>query len=156
ADLGREGLAARMALGPLVSTEAEALIEELLANTGSQDVALRRRLLQRAEGVPFFLVSCALGLRTGTLSAGEKGSGIPWSVTETVRQRVMSLPETAQALLGAAAVIGREVPHGLLVVVAAHSAQSEQEVVAAIEAACRARLLVEEGEHSYQFAHDLV
>src|SRR5262249_47323771 len=142
ADLGREGMVTRSTLGPLVPAEAEALIEELLANTGPQDSALRQQLLQRAGGVPFFLVSCAQGLRTGTLSAGEKGSGIPWSVTETVRQRVLSLPEAAQALLGAAAVIGREVPHPLLVAVASRSAHTAQDVVATIEAACQARLLV--------------
>src|SRR5262249_38631747 len=133
ADLGREGMAARSTLGPLVHSEAEALIEQLLANTGPQDTALRRQLLQRAEAVPFFLVSCAQGLRTGTLNAGVKGSGIPWSVTETVRQRVMSLPEAAQTLLGAAAVIGRDVPHSLLLSVAARSSQPEQDVVTTIE-----------------------
>src|SRR5262245_18232897 len=99
ADLSREGLAARCVLGPLVREEAEVLIDDLPALTGPKHAALRRRLLQRAEGVPFFLVSCAQGLRTATLSAGDKGSGIPCSVSETVRQRVMSLPEMAQVLL---------------------------------------------------------
>jgi tetratricopeptide (TPR) repeat protein len=58
----------------------------------------------------------------------------------------------AQEILGAAAVIGRVVPAALLTGVAGCG---EHEVLAALDAASRARLLLDEG-HTYQFAHDLI
>src|SRR5262249_24308981 len=64
--------------------------------------------------------------------------------------------ESARDLLRAAAVIGRRIPGALVQAVAL---QSEREAVAALEATCQARLLleVETGKDtSYTFAHDLI
>jgi len=57
ADLAQAGLARRQALGPLTSEEAGRLLDDVLA--GLQDVggALRERVVARAEGIPFFIVS---------------------------------------------------------------------------------------------------
>jgi tetratricopeptide (TPR) repeat protein/transcriptional regulator with XRE-family HTH domain len=165
ADLTREGLAAHMALGPLAADEAAELLAELLAEpTESQDAlayesALRKRALQRAGGVPFFVISCAQELRVGSPPGGASGShkgGVPWSAAASIRQRVAILPETTQELLGAAAVVGRRAPRAVVLAVAAADGLSEREALAALDAACRARLLVEEGEEDYQFAHDLI
>jgi tetratricopeptide (TPR) repeat protein len=70
-----------------------------------------------------------------------------------VRQRVALLPAAGQEVLGAAAVVGRYASRTLLAAVAG---QPEEAVVAGLEAACRARLLVEEGEDGYTFAHDVI
>src|SRR5205823_1698352 len=56
-------------------------------------------------------------------------------------------------VLGVAAIVGRVVPRALLAGVAN---RPEEEVVAALEAACQARLLEEQGEAAYQFAHDVI
>jgi hypothetical protein len=75
-------------------------------------------------------------------------------VAHSVRRRVTALSEAAQEVLGIAAVMGRLAPHGLLVAVAA---RPEDEVVAALDAACRARLLAEAPEqHAYRFTHDVI
>jgi tetratricopeptide (TPR) repeat protein len=145
ADLAHAGLATHHALAPLSPEEAEQLLDSLLEGSAS---ALRQRILQQAGGVPFFVVSCAQGLR---LPGGEKAA-VPWDVTQSVRQRVAALPAPAQAILGAAAVIGRVVSPVLLTAVAD---QPQSEVLATLSAACRARLL-EEGERTYQFAHDVI
>jgi tetratricopeptide (TPR) repeat protein len=55
-------------------------------------------------------------------------------------------------VLGAAAVIGRVVPATLLAAVAGHA---EPEVLGALDAASRARLLLDE-QPTYHFAHDLI
>jgi tetratricopeptide (TPR) repeat protein len=77
---------------------------------------------------------------------------VPWTVAQSIRQRVAALPGTAQELIGGAAVIGRKVSGGLLQALAL---QPERETLVALEAVCQARLL-EEREEGYQFPHDLV
>jgi tetratricopeptide (TPR) repeat protein len=66
---------------------------------------------------------------------------------------VALLPAAGQEVLGAAAIVGRRVPRALLLAVAA---QPEDAVLAGLEAACRARLLLEEGDDGYTFAHDVI
>src|SRR5205814_2800832 len=70
----------------------------------------------------------------------------------TIRQRVAALPEAAQELLGVAAVVGRVIPGEVLITA---TTRTGKEVLTAVEAACQARLLIEEAE-TYQFAHDLI
>jgi tetratricopeptide (TPR) repeat protein len=74
-------------------------------------------------------------------------------VAQSVRQRVAALPEEARELLGIAAVVGRVVPRALLASIAT---RPEHALVAAVDAACRARLLEEQGAASYRFAHDVI
>lgn len=52
---------------------------------------IRKGVLQRAGGVPFFVVSYAHALRQGDLGGG--ADGVPWDVAQGVRQRVAALPE---------------------------------------------------------------
>jgi predicted ATPase/DNA-binding XRE family transcriptional regulator len=154
ADLAQAGLATHHAMEPLAVEEATQLLDGLLAGSPGQDeserVALRTRLLQRAGGVPFFLVSCAQGLHVQ--EQGARDSAVPWDVAQAVRQRVAALSKDARTVLGAAAVVGREVPPAILVAVAP---QPEEEVLDALDAASRARLLMDEG-HAYRFAHDVI
>jgi len=147
ADLAQAGLAAQLPLGPLATHEAAQLLDALLADSDSR----RDEVLRRTGGVPFFLLSCAQGLRA--CAPGADGVAVPWDVAQGVRQRVTALPASACALLGMAAVVGRHASLRLLMAVA-H--RPEEEVLDALEAACRARLLVEDGAGTYRFAHDLV
>jgi tetratricopeptide (TPR) repeat protein/transcriptional regulator with XRE-family HTH domain len=152
ADLAQAGLALHRKLGPLTAAEVEQLLDQFLTGGESTDSTLRERVAQRTGGVPFFVVSCAQAL------GGEEGTSVeqdvlPWTVAQSVRQRVAALPEVARELLGVAAVIGRVVPHALLVAV---TARPEQEVVSAVETACWSSLLEQEGADAYRFTHDVI
>ncbi len=151
ADLAHAGLAARLALTPLDDRDAARLFDRLAADAPP---ALRERLLRRAEGVPFFVVSCAQAVRAGTVVARDapEDDAIPWDVAQSVRQRVAALPEPARAMLDVAAVVGRQAAHALLLALADRPAG---EALAALETACRARLL-EDGADAYHFVHDVV
>jgi predicted ATPase len=154
ADLGHAGLARQHTLGPLARKHAAQLLDALLEAAGPAlgTPALREHMLQRTGGVPFFLVSCVQEQRSGPVRDDGEGA-VPWNVAQSVRQRMAALPELAQALLRTAAVLGRVVPHALLSDVVA---QTAEEVLDALEAACRARLLVGVGDEAYRFAHDLI
>jgi predicted ATPase len=150
ADLAHAGLAAHLTLGPLKEADAECLLDALLREVGPVDARLRAQLLQRAGGVPFFAVSCVRALRPGAQAAG----ALPWDLRHSIRQRVAALTQEVQEVLGAAAVLGRRVAPGLLTAVAA---RPEEAVLAALEAATRAQLLVEEADAAaYQFTHDVI
>ncbi len=146
ADLARAGLVRHHALGPLAHDEAAALLADLLADTRG-DGGLADRVLRRAGGTPLFLVSYAQAVRQGGVDA------VPWDLAQGVRQRAAVLPEAARLVLGAAAVVGRCAARGVLMAVVG---QPEEVVLAGLEAACRARLLLEEGEDGYVFAHDVI
>jgi tetratricopeptide (TPR) repeat protein len=157
ADLARARLAVHRTLAPLALEEARQLLDGLVGDLAVDSMALHRRVLQRAGGVPFFLVSCAQALRATALGDGtvpeECLDDVPWDVAQGIRQRMAALPEAAREVLGVAAVVGRQVPRAILTAVVA---QPEGEVLAALEAACRARLLLEEGSDAYIFAHDVI
>lgn len=147
ADLAHAGLAERHVLSPFTAQEAEQLLDSLLTQSTVRQPALRESALQRAGGVPFYLVSYAQGLRQGTLE------GVPWSLVQSIQQQVAVLPEPAQEMLRTAAIAGRRVTRALL---AAMSLGHEEELLSALEAACRAGLLTEDGSSAYQFAHDVI
>jgi tetratricopeptide (TPR) repeat protein/transcriptional regulator with XRE-family HTH domain len=145
ADLARDGLATLRTLQPLAAEEAAHLLDDLM---GDAEGAVRERVLGRSGGVPFFLVSCAQALKL------DEDDAVPWDVRQSVRQRVVALAEEARAILEMAAVSGRVVPYALLATLAG---DSEPAVSAALDAACRLRLLEEEpGAPAYRFSHDLI
>src|SRR5262249_52348932 len=119
--------------------------------------AVRERLLERAGGLPFYLVSCAEGLHdaaaTATAAHPDPEREVPWHVAQSIRQRVAALPAAAQILLGVAAAVGRPASWVLL---SAVSGQSEEALLETLEAVCAARLLLERDADVYAFAHDLV
>lgn len=164
ADLAQAGLVRRHALDPLTPDEARVLLADLLATgTGGEgtdgmrgDSVAGTGVLERAGGVPFFLVSYAQALQQGRTEGAETAArtqAAPWNVTQGVGQRVALLPETAQVVLGAAAIVGRRVPWALLVAV---TGLPDDAVAAGLEAVCQARLLLEDGDDGYTFAHDVI
>jgi tetratricopeptide (TPR) repeat protein/transcriptional regulator with XRE-family HTH domain len=176
ADLGRAGLATQARLGPLAPHDAATLLHGLLqeleyAGAKGEPGGLADRVLRRAGGVPFYLVSCAQSLASSP-EANEREQqapdDIPLTVTQQIRQRVSALPHLARELLDIAAVVGRTASGPLLMAVAGWP---EAKVVNALEAACRARLLIVEPSEAaqrvgadrwmgkaevYRFAHDLI
>jgi tetratricopeptide (TPR) repeat protein len=162
ADFARDGLATEMVLGPLATEEATELLDALLplaVETGREPSATPARLahvLRRTGGVPFFLVSCAQDVWTRAEQASETGDDIPWNVAQTVGQRVTALPRRARDLLAVAAVAGRVTPSNVLLTVAQRLGQSRWQAMDALEACCRARLLLEQEGATYTFTHDLI
>jgi tetratricopeptide (TPR) repeat protein/transcriptional regulator with XRE-family HTH domain len=155
ADLTREGRTSRALLAPLAKAESAALLDELLPEAGSEEGQVRQQVLERAGGVPLFLISCTQALSTGSLTRNGI-SHVPWTLREAILQRAVALSEDAQQVLRAAAVIGRYVPRALLFRVTTRSALTEELVLEALEECERARLLVETNTDTYQLTHDLI
>lgn len=151
ADLGHAALVSHLSLGPLSPSEAAQLLDRCLEDAIPADPHLRERVLRRADGVPFFVVSCAQGLRTGVTADGERDD-IPWDITQSIRQRVAALPEGAADILAATAIAGRRASPVLL---ASVTGQPELMVIDMLEVACGARLLIDE-EATYSFSHEVV
>jgi transcriptional regulator with XRE-family HTH domain/tetratricopeptide (TPR) repeat protein len=170
ADLARDGWVQQVQVGPLAEPEARELLTGLMLVDADEEpapAAVVEGVVQRAGGVPYFLVSCAQRLRLA--ADGEPMAAaldvIPWDVGQSIRQRTAALGPIAQEMLRAAAVVGRVVSHTLLAAVMVGVGQSERELLGALDAANQARLLVTAervgtarpgAAASYQFAHDLV
>ncbi len=154
ADLARSGSATRVNLGPLTEEEAAQLLNDVLQGTPGVEAAVLRQVIERAGGVPFFLVSCAQGRQDGALL--ESGpDDVPWDIAATVRQRIAVLPEVARELLSAAAA-DRTIARATLMSIAQLHSRAETDALDALDAACRARVLIEVGELDYQIAHNLI
>lgn len=156
AGLAERGLADHIMLDALGVDEATALLETLLRDDErlAKDEGIKRQILARADGLPFFLVSCAQGLLTGD-------QRVPWNLAQSIRQRIAALPDESQGLLAAAAVAGRVVSRSILIAMVAApegdaASLAPTTSVTGLDAACRARLLLVEGDHEYWFAHDVV
>ena len=155
ADLAHAGLATQHTLEPLALEEAAQLLDGLLDGSPAK-TRWRRRRAARAGGaaggrravLPGELcpgaASAGRGSRRGGRRAVGRGAGRAPAGGGAAGERA--------SVLGAAAVVGRVVPPAILVAVAT---QPEEEVLAALDAASRARLLMDEG-HAYRFAHDVI
>ena len=150
ADLVHARQALHRTLSPLSPEEAGHLLDQLLEDMPPDGSAVRAAVLQRAGGVPFFLLSWAESVRT---AAQDTGAEVPWDVAQSIRQRLAALPVGARTVVGIAAAIGREVPHGLLRAVAA---RDEYDLLDALDPAYQARLLESVTSHGDRFPHDVV
>ncbi|HET7038184.1 MAG TPA: AAA family ATPase [Thermomicrobiaceae bacterium] len=150
ADIAPGGLA-QAPLGPLSEQEALRLLAAVLPAGDEVDARVREQVLQRAGGVPFFLISWASALRLGP---GEPDrEAVPFDLGQSIRQRVAVLAPATRDVLRIAAVIGQEIERSLVQVA---SGRPVDEVAAALDEASRARLLLEQRGDRYQFAHDLI
>jgi tetratricopeptide (TPR) repeat protein len=162
ADLAREGLAVRADLEPLLPAEAAELLALLLAEMepetepGRDTEGVRQQILARAGGLPFYLVSCAQEARASPRAGRPAQFAVPWTVMETIRQRVAIVSDATQDVLALAAVAGRQAPRSVLLAASRASGQDDPHTLAGLEAACHARLLAEVDDGSYIFAHDLI
>ena len=113
----------QLRLDPLPPESAGELLLALLGEDGELD-PLKRLLVERTEGVPFFLEECVRTLvETGAL-AGERGAyrlarpldavQVPATVQAILAARIDRLPPEDKTLLQTAAVIGKDVPFTLL------------------------------------------
>jgi tetratricopeptide (TPR) repeat protein/transcriptional regulator with XRE-family HTH domain len=151
ADLAHAGLARQHTVDPLTPDEARQLLVSLL-DEPDRLTEPAEQAIARTGGVPFYLLSYAQELRL-THRADGAGGNLPWDVAQSIRQRVASSSALTREILGVASVVGRVVPRDLL---RSLVACPETELLDALDAACRTRLLVEDGEFAYQFAHDVI
>jgi tetratricopeptide (TPR) repeat protein len=181
ADLGHDDLVAELQVGPLPPDAARALLGRLLERpaaaeeptegvhtelTAHERATPLEQLIERAGGVPFYLVSSAQAWRVGVSGAtrGSRAAGavpatkeaVPWNVSQHVRQRIAALPQAAREIVGIAAVAGRQSPRSAILGVAARYGLSPSEALAALESALHQRLLREEAGGRCAFVHDLI
>ena len=120
----------QLQIDPLPPASAETLLQALLGD-GAELVPLKRLLIERTEGNPFFLEESVRTLvETGTL-AGAPGAfrlikdpgaiQVPATVQALLAGRIDRLPPEGKRLLQAASVIGKDVPLRLLQALAEES-----------------------------------
>ena len=154
----------QLRLDPLPTASAEELLQALLGDDPSL-VPLKRLLIERTEGNPFFLEESVRALvETGGL-VGERGAyrlakpldspQVPATVHAVLAARIDRLPPEEKRLLQTAAVIGTEVPFTLLQAI---GELSEEELRRALGHLQAAEFLYETSlfpELEYTFKHAL-
>ena len=110
-------------LDPLSSVSAAELLEDLLGGDPALD-SLKRLLVSRTDGNPFFLEEMTRNLRETGVLTGPRGAcrlaravhsvHVPPTVQPIIAARVDALPDAAKRLLQSAAVVGPDVPLALL------------------------------------------
>jgi tetratricopeptide (TPR) repeat protein len=117
----------QLRLDPLPPASAEALLQSLLGDDASLE-PLKRRLIERTQGNPFFLEESVLTLVETQVLVGTQGAyrlarglpsiQVPATVQAVLAARIDRLPREEKQLLQTAAVIGTEVSLALLQAVA--------------------------------------
>src|SRR3989442_4971201 len=134
----------QLRMDPLAPTSAEELLHILLGADASL-TGLKRVLIERTEGNPFFLEESVRTLVETKALVGEAGAyrlvesihaiQVPASVHAVLAARIDRLPVEEKRLLQAAAVIGHDVPFALLQVVAEENESDLRRGLAHLQAA---------------------
>ena len=154
----------QLRLNPLSPTSAEDLLQALLGDDSTMP-PLKRLLIERTEGNPFFLEESGRTLiETGAL-VGKRGAyrlakdvqtiQVPATVQAVLAARIDRLPPEEKRLLQTAAVIGTDVPLSLLRAMAEASEDAFHTSLSRLQAA---EFLYETQlfpEHIYTFTHAL-
>ncbi len=134
----------QLSIDPLPPESAEKLLEALLGNDAGLH-PLKRLLIERTEGNPFFLEESVRTLVETKALAGERGAYllakasqtllIPATAQAILTARIDRLPVEDKRLLQAASVIGKDVPFALLQAIAAPPEESLRRGLAHLQAA---------------------
>jgi hypothetical protein len=134
-----------LSLGPLTRVEADRLLENDLPQHA------RSALFAQSGGNPFYLQELARG---GAARAGDAAADVPGRVALAIDQEVRALPDDAQRLARAAAVVGD--PMTLDVAIAAADLE-EGRALTALDALLASALLVpSDVPRRFRFRHPLV
>ena len=140
----REGAVVELPLEGLTRAEADGLF------AGDVPAAVRDGLFAQAGGNPFYLQELARAAAPATVADGD----VPRGVARALDQEVRALPDIAQRLVRAAAVVGD--PVALDVAIAA-AELDEEAALAALDLAVDAALLAPtDVPRRYRFRHPLV
>lgn len=125
-------------LAALSPAQADALLCGLIGGSSRLE-PLRAQILGRADGTPLFLEEFSRSLHeAGTMEAAAADLStvvIPPSIQSILAARIDRLPAPHRRVLQIAAVIGRDVPTGLLCEVGDQSAQALQPAMTALHSA---------------------
>jgi class 3 adenylate cyclase/tetratricopeptide (TPR) repeat protein len=154
----------QLRLDPLPPASAEALLQVLLGDDPSL-APLKRLLIERTEGNPFFLEESVRALVETSVLVGAPGAyylaqvlpiiQAPATVQAVLAARIDRLPPEEKRLLQTAAVVGTEVPLPLLQAIVELSEAALHRGLAHLQAAeflYETRLFP---EHEYTFKHAL-
>lgn len=161
--LDRRGVASLSVLEPLsVSETAEMAAACLADDRGPVPAAVTELLNAQAEGLPFLVEELLAGLVTrGTLIAtstgwelrGERGTiDVPFSFSQTVRERMSELSAHDRRIVECAALVGRDFDWSHLPRIA-HA--EEAAVLEALSLAVDLQLVEETGGDRFRFRHAL-
>jgi len=161
---GSRSYHSQVTLNKLSNRESLAVIEHVLASRDI-DQHLEDLILQKAEGIPFFIEEFIKSLkdlkiiecRNGavTLIQDIKSVSIPSTIQEVIMARIDKLPEGAREILRTGSVIEREFNHQLLKTV---TELPEQELLSHLSTLKDSELLYERGiypQSAYIFKHAL-
>jgi class 3 adenylate cyclase/tetratricopeptide (TPR) repeat protein len=134
----------QLRLDPLPPESADGLLQALMGDDAGL-TALKRLLIERTEGNPFFLEESVRTLvETGHL-VGERGAHrlatakpaiqVPPSVQAILAARIDRLPAREKRLLQSASVMGQDVPFALLQAIAEETEDGLRQGLASLQAA---------------------
>jgi class 3 adenylate cyclase/tetratricopeptide (TPR) repeat protein len=151
-------------LDPLPRETAEQLLDTMLGSDAALE-PLKKTLIARTEGNPFFLEESVQELAEAGALLGQRGSyrlarplptiQVPATVQAVLAARIDRLPPSDKVLLQTASVVGKYVPFALLQAVAAPSQDDLHSSIGRLQAA---EFLFEAGmspELVYRFKHAL-
>jgi len=134
----------QLRVDPLLREGAEDLLRALLG-ADAELASLRSLLIQRTDGNPFFLEESVRTLVETKALVGERGAyrlaqaldtvQVPATVQAMLASRIDRLPPEEKQLLQSAAVIGKDVPFSLLLVLAAEGEESVRRRLALLQSA---------------------
>jgi predicted ATPase len=154
----------QLRLDPLPPESADALLQALLGDAADL-ASLKRLLVERTEGNPFFLEESVRALEETGALVGERGAyrlaqpvermQVPATVQAILAARIDRLAPEDKRLLQSAAVIGKDVPYAILQAIAELPEEPLRQALARLQAA---ELLYETRlfpELEYTFKHAL-
>ncbi len=142
AELARVEVVDRLVLSPLEDPDVAALVRAVRPDRVTD--AVLRRIVERAEGNPFYAEE---------LSAAIGAGGVPEGLSDILLARLEALPPDAQHVVRVAAIAGRSVGHAVLAAVAGLSPVA---LDTAIREAVNRYILLAEDDGKYQFRHALL
>ena len=141
---GSKSYYTQLRIDPLTATSAAALLDGLLGDAPLLE-PLKRLLIARTEGNPFFLEESVRALAETRVLVGQRGDfqlakslasiQVPATVQAVLAARIDRLPLSVKHLLQSASVIGKEVPFALLEAVAESPALELRRELAQLQAA---------------------
>ncbi len=147
--LAHEQRVRHVVLPPLTSGDAAELLIQLIGEGGATFLPSLRGVLDETGGVPFYVTAWA---QEFTLRQRAQVDFVPWATRQSITYRIEAGSPALRTVLEAIAVARGRADYPLLVALTLRSpgALSEE-----LEAACRERLIEEDGQ-VYQFAYGVV
>jgi DNA-binding NarL/FixJ family response regulator len=145
AGAARDGALVWLSLGALARAEADRLLADDMPDR------VRETLYVQSGGNPFYLQELA---RAGVASAGSAAADVPNRVALAIDQEVRALPDDAQRLARAAAVVGDPVAYDVVI---AAAELEEHAALTALDVLLGAALLLRgDVPRRFRFRHPLV